>query len=68
MATELNLTPTQALVLIALITVALIFLWLKKSYYQLDIEPRVDTVEDKTTDQLNDCFGAYIQAQGNYYN
>lgn len=47
MATELNLSASQFIVLAIILTLALTVLWLKKSYFQLDIEPKTDTVTDK---------------------
>ena len=47
MATELNLSASQYIVLAIILTLALTVLWLKKSYFQLDIEPNGDTVTDK---------------------
>ena len=46
MATELNLSATQFIILVIVLTLALTVLWLKKSYFQLDIEPKTDTVTD----------------------
>lgn len=68
MATELNLSATQFIILVIVLTLALTALWLKKSYFQLDIEPKTDTVTDNTTRNVGARYGAYIQAQGNYYN
>ena len=68
MVTELNLSATQFIILVIVLTLALAALWLKKSYIQLDIEPKTDTVTDNTTHKENTHYGAYIQAQGNYYN
>ena len=48
MATELNLSASQFIVLAIILTLALTVLWLKKSYFQLDIEPKTDTVTDNT--------------------
>ena len=39
MATELNLSATQFIILVIVLTLALTALWLKKSYFPLDIEP-----------------------------
>ena len=47
MATELNLSASQFIVLAIILMLALTVLWLKKSYFQLDIEPKTDTVTDK---------------------
>lgn len=48
MATELNLSANQFIVLAIALSLALTVLWLKKSYFQLDIEPNSDTVTDIT--------------------
>ena len=64
MANELNLSASQFIVLAIILTLALTALWLKKSYFQLDIEP----VSDNTTRNVGTRYGAYIQSQGNYYN
>ena len=68
MATELNLSATQFIILVIILTLALAALWLKKSYIQLDIEPKTDTVTDNTTRNVGTRYGAYIQSQGKYYN
>ena len=68
MATELNLTASQFIVLAIILTLALTILWLKKSYFQLDIEPKTDTVTDNTTRNVGTRYGAYIQSQGKYNN
>lgn len=65
MATELNLSATQFFILVTVLSIALTVLWLKKSYFQLDIEPKT---EDNTTRNVGTRYGAYIQSQGNYYN
>lgn len=68
MATELNLSATQFIILVIVLTLALATLWLKKSYFQLDIEPKTDTVTDNTTRNVGTRYGAYIQSQGKYNN
>ena len=68
MATELNLSATQFFILVTVLSIALTALWLKKSYFQLDIEPKTDTVTDNTTRNVGTRYGAYIQSRGNYYN
>ena len=68
MATELNLSASQFIILAIILTLALTVLWLKKSYFQLDIEPKTDTVTDNTTRNVDTRYGAYIQSQGKYYN
>ena len=64
MATELNLSASQFIILAIILMLALTVLWLKKSYFQLDIE----TVTDNTTRNVGTRYGAYIQSQGKYYN
>ena len=68
MVTELNLSASQFFILVTVLSIALTVLWLKKSYFQLDIEPKTDTVTDNTTRNVGTHYGAYIQSQGNYYN
>lgn len=68
MATELNLSATQFIILVIVLTLALAVLWLKKSYFQLDIKPKTDSVTDNTTRNVGTRYGAYIQSQGKYYN
>jgi hypothetical protein len=68
MANELNLSDSQFFILVTVLSIALTVLWLKKSYFQLDIEPKTDTVTDNTTRNVGTRYGAYIQSQGNYYN
>ena len=68
MATELKLSATQFIILVIVLTLALTALWLKKSYFQLDIEPKTDTVTDNTTRNVGTRYGAYIQSQGKYNN
>lgn len=68
MATELNLSATQFIILVIVLTLALAALWLKKSYFQLDIEHKTDTVTDNTTRNVGSRYGAYIQSQGKYNN
>lgn len=68
MATELNLSASQFIILAIILTLALTVLWLKKSYFQLDIEPKTDTGTDNTTRNVGTRYGAYIQSQGKYNN
>lgn len=65
---ELNLSATQFIILVIILTLALAVLWLKKSYFQLYIEPKTDTVTDNTTRNVGARYGAYIQSQGKYNN
>lgn len=68
MVTELNLSASQSIVLAIILMLGLTVLWLKKSYFQLDIEPKTNSVTDNTTRNVGTRYGAYIQSQGNYYN
>ena len=68
MTTELNLSASQFIILAIILSLAVTVLWLKKSYFQLDIEPKTDTVADNTTRNVGTHYGAYIQSQGKYYN
>lgn len=68
MATELNLSASQFIVLAIILMLALTVLWLKKSYFQLDIEPKTNTATDNTTRNVGTRYGAYIQSQGKYNN
>lgn len=68
MVTELNSSASQSIVLAIILMLGLTVLWLKKSYFQLDIEPKTDSVTDNTTRNVGTRYGAYIQSQGNYYN
>ena len=68
MANELNLSASQFIVLAIILMLALTVLWLKKSYFQLDIEPKTDTVTDNTARNVGKRCGAYIQSQGKYNN
>ena len=61
---ELNLSASQFIILAIILSLAVTVLWLKKSYFQLDIEP----VTDNTTHNVGTRYGAYIQSQGKYYN
>lgn len=68
MATELNLSASQFIVLAIILMLALTVLWLKKSYFQLNMAAKTDTVTDNTTRNVGTRYGAYIQSQGNYNN
>ena len=63
MTTELNLSASQFIILAIILSLAVTVLWLKKSYFQLDIEPVTDN-----THNVGTRYGAYIQSQGKYYN
>ena len=58
---ELNLTPTQALILIPILFYLVWKLWRYESLIELDISPQIDKVEENTTDYVQERYGAYIQ-------
>ncbi|QBX08397.1 hypothetical protein JavanS257_0007 [Streptococcus satellite phage Javan257] len=60
--------PEQLLLFIVALSIVNIFLWLHLGYFQLDTELK-DKPEGKYTKKLQNAnYGAYIQAQGRYYN
>lgn len=68
MIDELNLPMEQKLVLVIVLAIVNIFLWRNLGYFQLDIKPQNEP-EGKDTKKLQNAnYGAYIQAQGRYYN
>lgn len=69
MQNELNLTPTESIILIIVCLVILVLLWRYESYIELDSSPRIDEVEEKnTTDHVKERYGRYIQLAGKRYN
>ena len=67
-----EMTIETALTLITILTPLNIFLWLHLGTYQLHSKPK-DKPKDKpeginTRRLTNANYGAYIQAQGRYYN
>lgn len=65
---ELNLTPTEFLILIPILFYLVWKLWRYESLIGLDISPQIDKVEENTTDHVQERYGAYIQSQSKYYN
>ncbi|HFE0925880.1 TPA: hypothetical protein ACF7Z7_001196 [Streptococcus agalactiae] len=61
---ELNLTPTQTLILF--IVLGLLELLLSRSKPLIDIDLPRDTQAPKPRQNVN--YGAYIQSQNHYYN
>lgn len=59
MANELNLSATQFFILAIILMLTLTVLWLKKSYFQLDIEPKADTVTDNHAQRRHTLRGLY---------
>ncbi|WP_438838235.1 hypothetical protein [Streptococcus pluranimalium] len=68
MQNELNLTPTESIILIIVCLVILVLLWRYESYIELDISPRIDEVEENTTDHVKERYGRYIQLAGKRFN
>lgn len=68
MTEELNLPPEQTLALIAILLPLVVYLWFHLGTYQLHSKPKTE-LEGKDTRRLTNAnYGAYIQAQGRYYN
>lgn len=68
MTEELNLPPEQTLALIAILLPLVVYLWFHLGTYQLHSKPK-NTPEGQYPRQLTNAnYGAYIQAQGRYYN
>lgn len=65
---ELNLTPTQSIILIIICLFILVLLWHYESYIELDITPKIDRVEGNTADHVKECYGAYISFSNKDYN
>ena len=65
---ELNLTPTEFLILIPILFYLIWKLWRYESLIELDISPQIDEVEENTTDYVQERYGAYIQLANKHYN
>lgn len=65
---ELNLTPTENIILIIVCLVILLLLWRYDSYIELDISPQIDEVGEDTTDHVKERYGAYIWFSNKHYN
>ena len=63
-----EMTLETALVLIAILTPLNIFLWLHLGTYKLHSKPQNKSGGKHTRPLENECYGAYIQSQGRYYN
>ncbi|MBL1126043.1 hypothetical protein F9856_07820 [Streptococcus suis] len=63
-----EMTIETALTLIAILTPLNIFLWLHLGTYQLHNKPKIKSEGNNTRRLTNANYGAYIQAQGRYYN
>lgn len=68
MPNELDLTPTQSIILIIVCLVILILLWRYESYIELDISPQTDKVEENTTAHVQERYGAYVWLAGKRFN
>ncbi|MGV3353900.1 hypothetical protein [Streptococcus orisratti] len=65
---ELNLTPTQSIILIIVCLVILVLLWHYESDIELDLTPKIDEVEENKTDHVKERYGAYIWLSNKHYN
>ncbi|MCB2862116.1 hypothetical protein [Streptococcus suis] len=68
MQNELNLTPTQSIILIVVCLAILVLLWRYESYIELDISPQTDKVEENTTAHVQERYGAYVWLAGKKFN
>lgn len=68
MQNELNLTPTQGIIVIIICLVILVLLWRYESHIELDISPQTDKAEENTTDQVKERHGAYLWLAGKRFN
>ncbi|HEK9995230.1 TPA: hypothetical protein TVQ98_000455 [Streptococcus equi subsp. zooepidemicus] len=55
---ELNLTPTETLILIPILLYVIWKLWRYDSHIELDISPH--EIGENTTDHVKERYGAYI--------
>lgn len=65
---ELNLTPTETLILLPILLYVIWKLWRYESYIELDISPQIDEVEENTTDHVKERYGAYVWLSNKHYN
>lgn len=65
---ELNLTPTETLILIPILFHLLWKLWRYENHIELDISPQIDKVEENATDYVQERYGAYIWLSNKRYN
>ena len=63
-----EMTIETALTLITILTPLNIFLWLHLGTYKLNSKPKNKSGGKDTRPLKNECYGAYIQSQGRYYN
>ncbi|MGT2934827.1 hypothetical protein ACVR0P_02815 [Streptococcus castoreus] len=65
---ELNLTPTESIILIIVCLVILFLLWRYESYIELDISPQTDKVEENTIDHVKEHYGVCVWLAGRKFN
>ncbi|MGF0071887.1 hypothetical protein [Streptococcus orisratti] len=68
MQNELNLTPTQSIILIVVCLVILVLLWRYENHIELDISPQTDKAEENTTAHVQERYGAYVWLAGMKFN
>ncbi|MEW4354080.1 hypothetical protein AB1I63_04160 [Streptococcus pneumoniae] len=61
MLDELNLPLDQVIILTVVTLTIAIYLWRHLGYFQLDTETKSERVDKYTKEELNPCYGAYIQ-------
>ncbi|HEL0808095.1 TPA: hypothetical protein TVK02_000390 [Streptococcus equi subsp. zooepidemicus] len=65
---ELNLTPTETMILIPILLYVIWKLWRYDSHIELDISPQIDEVGENTTDHVKERYGAYVWLSNKHYN
>ncbi|NQN50401.1 hypothetical protein HPA16_08625 [Streptococcus suis] len=68
MQNELDLTPTQSIILIIVCLVILILLWRYESHIELEISPQTDKVEENITAHVQERYVAYVWLLNKHYN
>ncbi|MER0123207.1 hypothetical protein ABQH43_05695 [Streptococcus sp. ZJ100] len=64
---EINLPIGQKIILVIVLAIVNVLLWRNVGHFQLDSKPKKKPT-DKARKLQNANYGAYIQAQGRYYN
>ncbi|MEX5398737.1 hypothetical protein ABPH35_10345 [Streptococcus sp. ZJ93] len=65
---EINLPIEQKIILVIILVIVNMFLWRNVGHFRLDSKPKKKPTDKDTRKLQNANYGAYIQAQGRYYN
>ncbi|MEX5398724.1 hypothetical protein ABPH35_10400 [Streptococcus sp. ZJ93] len=65
---EINLPIGQKIILVIILAIVNVLLWRHLGHFQLDSKPKKKPTDKDTRKLQNANYGAYIQAQGRYYN